>query len=243
MKKAPGKPDFFSVSGSAVAAGPAWGQPPMPHPVTHAGQVPAPPAVPCPAGTGGQQPGTAVSGPGIGVPVSMWPHAPVTGTHPGRGPCASCGGRTSGPDTTQIITAFSRPGEPVVLPSARDGVLLAAAAAAGRRALGLAPGPLAYERILACLGGLDPKLRPLAEVRPGGPDLLLEAGCPEAGQAALAITGPGEPAPPGGSSGAGEPARPGRAVRGVPAGAAARRGPTCQAALRHPGAPGSPCRA
>ncbi len=168
----------------------------MPHPVTHAGQVPAPPAVPCPAGTGGQQPGTAVSGPGIGVPVSMWPHAPVTGTHPGRGPCASCGGRTSGPDTTQIITAFSRPGEPVVLPSARDGVLLAAAAAAGRRALGLAPGPLAYERILACLGGLDPKLRPLAEVRPGGPGRLPwpspgPASPPRRGEAPAPVSLPG----------------------------------------------------
>ena len=53
--------------------------------------MPAPPAVPCPAGTGGQQPGPVVSGPGIGVPV-----------------------------TAQIIAAFSRPGELVVIPEARD---------------------------------------------------------------------------------------------------------------------------
>ena len=73
-------------------------------------------------------------------------------------------------------------------------VLLAAVAAAGRRVLGLAPGPRSCQRVLACLGGLDPRLRLLAEVRPGGPDLLLEAGNPDAGQAALAITGGGEPA-------------------------------------------------
>jgi len=168
----------------------------MPHPASHAGPVPAP-AVPCPAGTGDQQSGTAVGGPGIGVPVSIWPHAPVPGSGSGPGPgCASCAGRASGPDAAQIITAFSRPGELVVIPGARDGVLLAAAAAAGRRVLGLARGPRSCQRVLACLGGLDPRLRLLAEVRPGGPDLLLEAGNPEAGQAALAITGGGEPAPP-----------------------------------------------
>ena len=154
----------------------------MPHPSSHAGPVPAP-AVPCPAGTGEQQSVTALSGPGLGVPVSIWPHTPV----PGRG---------SGPDAAQIITAFSRPGELVVIPGARDGVLVAAAAAAGRRVLGLPSGPRSRQRVLAGLGGLDPRLRPLAEVRPGGPALLLEAGNPDAGQAALAITGSGEPVPP-----------------------------------------------
>jgi hypothetical protein len=148
------------------------------------------------------------------VPVSIWPHPPVPGSSPGPGPgcvpCASRAGRASGPDAAQIITAFSRPGELVVIPGARDGALVAAAAAAGRRVLGLAPGPLAYQRVLACLAGLDPGLRPLAEVRRGGPGLLLEAGCPQAGQAALAVTGCGGAAPPGacpaGSPAAGEPA-------------------------------------
>ena len=151
--------------------------------------------MPCPAGTGGQQSVTAVSGPGLGVPVSIWPHAPVPGSSPGPGPgCPLCASRgQAGPDAAQIITAFSRPGELVVIPGARDGTLVAAAAAAGRRVLGLAPGPRSCQRILAGLGGLDPRLRPLAEVRPGGPALLLEAGNPEAGQAALAITGGGEP--------------------------------------------------
>lgn len=172
----------------------------MPHPSSHAGPVPAP-AVPCPAGTGEQQSVTAVSGPGLGVPVSIWPHAPVPGSGPGPGPgcalCASCAGRGSGPDAAQIITAFSRPGELVVIPGARDGVLVAAAAAAGRRVLGLPSGPRSRQRVLAGLGGVDARLRPLAEVRPGGPGLLLEAGNPEAGQAALVITGSGEPAPAG----------------------------------------------
>src|ERR1019366_8732753 len=98
--------------------------------------------------------------------------------------------------TAQIIPASSRPGELVVIPGARDGALLAAAAAAGRRVLGLAPGPRSRRRVLADLGGREPRLRPLAEVRPGGPALLLEAGNPAAGQAALAITGSGEPPPP-----------------------------------------------
>jgi hypothetical protein len=171
----------------------------MPHPSSHAGPVPAA-AVPCPAGTGEQQPVTAVSSPGLGVPVSIWPHAPVPGSGPGPGPgcalCASCAGRGSGPDAAQIIIAFSRPGELVVIPGARDGVLVAAAAAAGRRVLGLAPGPGSRQRVLAGLGGLDPGLRPLAEVRPGGPALLLKAGNLEAGQAALAIIGGIEPSPP-----------------------------------------------
>jgi hypothetical protein len=132
--------------------------------------------------------------------VTIWPHAPVTGRRPGSGPacapCASCAGSVSRPGAGQIITAFSRPGELVVIPAARTGVLLAAAAAAGRRVLGLTPGPQSCQRVMSCLRGLDPARRPLAEVRPGGPALLLEAGNPEAGQAALAVTGfgGGEPA-------------------------------------------------
>jgi hypothetical protein len=62
--------------------------------------------------------------------------------------------------------------------------------------------------IRPCLGrDLDPALRPLARVRPGGPALLLQAGNPEAGQAALAVTGCGEPgACPAGTPGTSEPA-------------------------------------
>ena len=83
-EKRPRKPDFFSVSGLR------WprGQPPMPHPASHAGQMPAARRA-LPRRTGGQQPVPAASGPGIGVPVSIWPHAPV----PGRGPARRAPGR------------------------------------------------------------------------------------------------------------------------------------------------------
>jgi len=133
------------------------------------------------------------------VPVSVWTPVPGSATGPGAGPvCALCGGRAGkarGPDTAQIITAFSRPGELVVIPDVRDGVLVATAAAAGRRVLCLASGPRSRERVLACLGDVDPQLSQLAEIRSGGPALLLKAGHPEAGRAALVITGGGDPEP------------------------------------------------
>jgi hypothetical protein len=155
----------------------------MPHPASHAGQLPAPPAAPRPAGTGEQQSGTAASGPGIGEPLSVWPATPAPGPAPG-----------SGPEAAHVITAFSRPGELFVIPAAGTGALLPAAAAAGRRVLGLFPGPAACHAAGSRLDhDLGPAARPLAQVRAGGPDLLLEAGCPEAGQAALAITGRGGP--------------------------------------------------
>ncbi|MGH3224539.1 MAG: hypothetical protein ACRDPY_38640 [Streptosporangiaceae bacterium] len=144
--------------------------------------MPAPLAAPCPAGTRDQQPGTAAS-PGIGVPVSVWPATPAPGLAPGPGP-----------EAAHVITAFSRPGELVVIPAAGTGALLAAAAAAGRRVLGLFAGPAACHAAgLRLDWDLDPAARPLAQARPGGPGLLLEAGCPEAGRAALAITGRGSP--------------------------------------------------
>jgi hypothetical protein len=144
--------------------------------------VPAPPASSRPAGTGDQQPGTAAS-PGIGVPVSVWPATPAPGLAPGPGA-----------EAAHVITAFSRPGELVVIPAAGTGALLSAAAAAGRRVLGLFAGPAACHAAgLRLDWDLGPARRPLAQARAGGPGLLLEAGCPEAGQAALAITGRGGP--------------------------------------------------
>ena len=107
--------------------------------------------------------------------------------HAGPGPAPG-----SGPEAAHVITVFSRPGELVVIP-AGTGALMSAAAAAGRRVLGLFPGPAACH---AASSRLDQDLgpaRPLAQVRAGGPGLLLEAGCPEAGQAALAIIGRGGP--------------------------------------------------
>ena len=139
--------------------------------------------MPCPAGTGGQQSGTAASGPGIGEPLSVWPATPAPGPAPG-----------SGPEAAHVITSFSRPGELVVIPAAGTGALLSAAAAAGRRVLGLFPGPAACHAASSRLDqDLGPARRLLAQVRAGEPDVLLEAGCPEAGQAALAITGRGDP--------------------------------------------------
>jgi hypothetical protein len=141
--------------------------------------VPAPPVSSCPAGTGDQQSGTAAS-PGIGVPVSVWP---APGPVPGPGP-----------EAAHVIAAFSRPGELVVIPAAGTAALLTAAAAAGRRVLGLFSGPAACHAASARLDwDLGPATRPLAQARAGGPALLLEAGCPEAGQAALTISGRGSP--------------------------------------------------
>ena len=185
---------------SLMSADLRWprGQPPMSHPAPHAGPVPAPPVSSGPAGTGDQQPGTA-AGPGIGVPVSVWP---APGPVPGPGP-----------EAAHAITAFSRPGELVVIPAAGTGALLTAAAAAGRRVLGLFPGPAACHA-----AGAAPGPGP----RPGG---------------APAGTGPGRRARPaaGGrlpGSGTGRPGhhrprwpRRRRAVHGVRAGATARRRP------------------
>ena len=110
------------------------------------------------------------------MPVSVWP---APGPVPGPGP-----------EAAYVITAFSRPGELIVIPAAGTGALLSAAAAAGRRVLGLFPSPAACHAASALLArDLDPAARPLARARATGPGLLLEAGCPEAGRAALAITG------------------------------------------------------
>jgi hypothetical protein len=87
------------------------------------------------------------------------------------------------------VTAFSRPGDLVVIPAPGTGALLAAAAGTGRCALGL-PATLLDSRDLAALldRDLDPAVRSLARLRPGGPAALLDGSCREAGQAALAIT-------------------------------------------------------
>ena len=110
------------------------------------------------------------------MPVSVWPaHGPVP---------------DPGPEAVHAITAFSRPGELVVIPAAGTWALLTAAAAAGRRVLGLFPGPAACHAAgLRLDQDLGPAACPLAQARAGGPALLLEAGCPDAGRAALAITG------------------------------------------------------
>ena len=186
VKKGPANPI------SLVSADLRWprGQPPNATPIQSRGPgARARRALPCryrrPAACHGRQrPGTRRAGQHLAA-------RPVPGIGPGPGCalCASCAGRGSGPDAAQIITAFSRPGELVVIPGARDGVLVAAAAAAGRRVLGLAPGPrschgswrpwAAWTRGCARSPRSGPAARPCSW-RPGNP---------EAGQAALAITG------------------------------------------------------
>jgi len=113
------------------------------------------------------------------VPVSIWPGLPAPAA--GRSP-ATCPGPVTAAAAARAIAAFSRPGELVAAP---DGSLavIEAAAAAGRRVLGVIP---AGEHAVA---GLPASAAPSARLRPGGPGALLAPGDPDAGQAALAITG------------------------------------------------------
>src|SRR5207247_3918784 len=129
-------------------------QPPMAHPHSDPGPS-APPT--------GRERGCAPGPAGPGVPVSIWPGLPAPAA--GRSP-ATCPGPVTAAAAARAIAAFSRPGELVAAP---DGSLavIEAAAAAGRRVLGLIPtggcavggGPV----------GVDPAARPLARLRPGGP--------------------------------------------------------------------------
>jgi hypothetical protein len=115
------------------------------------------------------------------VPLSVWAASPVT-------------------EAALAVTGFSRPGDLIVVLDSGTGAVLAAAAAAaaGRRVLGLVPGPAACQAALLRLDQLrDPGGRPRVLVRSGGPATLLDPGCPQAGQAALAIAavprdGPGD---------------------------------------------------
>jgi hypothetical protein len=137
------------------------------------------PATPPIGGQRGIAPGPA----GPGVPVSIWPGLPAPAACRGPVPCP---GPVTAAAAGKAIAAFSRPGDLVAAPDGSPAVIKAAAAA-GRRVLGLIP---PGGRALAGLpAGLDPAARPLARLRPGGPDLLLAPGDPDAGQAALAITG------------------------------------------------------
>lgn len=146
----------------------------MTHP--HSSPGPATPPIPDERGCA---PGPA----GPGVPVSIWPGLPAPTA--GRSP-ATCPGPVTAAAAGKAIAAFSRPGDLVAAPDGSPAVI-EAAAAAGRRVLALIPGgEHTLARLRACL---DPAGRPLARLRPGGPDLLLAPGDPDAGQAALAITG------------------------------------------------------
>jgi hypothetical protein len=109
--------------------------------------------------------------PGLGVPLSVWVAGPAG-------------------EAALAVTAFSRPGDLVVVLDAGTGAVLSAVAAAapGRRVLGVVPGAVTCHAAgLRLDRALGPDARPLVQVRAGGPGVLLDPACPEAGQAALVI--------------------------------------------------------
>ncbi|HEY7146971.1 MAG TPA: hypothetical protein VH637_22220 [Streptosporangiaceae bacterium] len=138
------------------------------------------------------------------MPLSIWPAVPAPGRCPASPGQTLCPQRLDTTAAAMITTAFTAPGDLVVVIPGPGTSALLAAARAGRRALALAASPR-HNRDLAALldNGLDPAVRPLARVRPGGPAAFLDGSCREAGQAALAITAacatPGCP-PPGGDA-------------------------------------------
>jgi len=147
----------------------------MKHP--HIGPGPAGPSAPGGHGTAPVRPAGEA---GPGVPLSIWPDLPAP--HGGDGP-GQCAGPVTVRAAARIVAAFSRPGDLVAAPDGSAAVI-EAAAGAGRRVLALIParGPGAP-------AGPRARPDPAVRLRPGGPDLLLAPGDPDAGQAALAITG------------------------------------------------------
>ncbi len=134
----------------------------MTHPFNAAGDgLPAGP-VPDSAAAGSR----AAGGTGPGVPLSIWPGLPAHGNRDGE----PCGGPVTVAAARRVIDAFSLPGDLVAAAGGLPAVT-EAAAAAGRRVLGLAPGP-APER-----------------QRPGVPAALPPPGDPAAGTAGLAVAG------------------------------------------------------
>jgi len=153
--------------------------------MTHPHSGPGPAAPPVPGGYGTAPGGPAAGGTGPGVPLSIWPGLPA----PRSGPYGPCAGPVTAAAAARVIAVFSRPGDLVAAPDGSAAVI-EAAAAAGRPVLGLIPAPVRDGRAIAGLRArLDPAARPFARLRPGGPDLLLAAGDPDAAQAALAIIG------------------------------------------------------
>jgi hypothetical protein len=133
------------------------------------------------------------------VPVSIWPDLPAPAA--GRSP-ARCPGPVTAAAAGKAIAAFSRPGDLVAAPDGSPAVI-EAAAAAGRRVLALIP-----DGGRRAAAGLPARPDPAVRLRPGGPDRLLAPEDPDAGQAALAITGchgPSccSPPQPGGADGPG----------------------------------------
>jgi hypothetical protein len=141
-----------------------------------------------------------------GVPLTIWPAIPPPPPCPGATCATPCPHRLTTQAAAQIITAFTGPGDLVVIPAAHTPAFIEAAAAAGRRVLAVCGGPAQAGRLAR---GLGPPYRPLADLRPGGPGLLLHAACPHAGRAALAViiacATPGCPPPGSGGSAGSDP--------------------------------------
>ena len=146
--------------------------------------MPQPTAIPSQPPAGHPSRPASAAGTRAGVPLSIWPAIPPPAPCPGGIGAAPCPHQVTTEAAARIVTAFSTPGDLVVIPAARTSALIGAAAAADRRVLGLCGDPALAARLAR---GLDPALRSLAVLRPGGPGLLLHATCSEAGQAALAV--------------------------------------------------------
>jgi hypothetical protein len=120
----------------------------------------------------------AAGGAGPGVPLSIWPGLPEPG---GPRDGAPCRGPVTLAAARRVIDTFSVPGDLVAAAGGCSSAVAEAAAAAGRRLLGLVPdGRSGYP---------PPVPYPVARLWPGGPALVLAPGNPVTGQAALAVAG------------------------------------------------------
>jgi len=124
-------------------------------------------------------PGRAAGGTGPGVPLSIWPGLPEPG---GTRDGLPCGGPVTVAAARRVIDTFSVPGDLVAAAGGCSPAVAEAAAAAGRRVLGLIPDGTGSGYPL-------PVPYPVARLRPGGPALVLAPGNPVTGQAALAVAG------------------------------------------------------
>jgi hypothetical protein len=159
---------------SADKSGGTRDQPPMTYPHSDPG-----PAEPPTAAGRACSPGPA----DLGVPVSIWPGLPAPAAAHRTAPCP---GPVTAAAAAKTIAAFSRPGDLVAAPDGSIAVI-EAAAAAGRRVVGLIPA--GAREIAGQAAGVGLAAGPLPWLRRGGPGALLAPGDPDAGQAVLAITG------------------------------------------------------
>ncbi len=167
--------------------------------------MPQPAAIPSPPHRGHVGPPAAGAGTCMGVPRTIWPAIPPPPPCPGTTPATPCPHRFTTQAAARIVTAFSSPGDLVVIPAARTPAFIEAAAAEGRRVLAVCGGPAQAAHLAR---GLAPARQALATLRPSDPGLLLHAASPHAAKAALAVTTscatPGCP-PPGSDSAGSDP--------------------------------------